>query len=117
MLKQAAELAEDPGLKKYLSLRAQALLDDDYLASDLAWMDMQTNTLDFVVGPIETYEDQLYGYKAAHSGQILVKDKEWSKRLSEYAKYLPKLQGKPARARCLQERKSQRQPGHETPTT
>lgn len=92
LLEQAAELAEDPGLKKYLSLRAKALLDDDYLASDLAWMDMQDNTLDFVVGPIETYEDQLYGYKAAHSGQILVKDKEWSKRLSLYAQYLPKLQ-------------------------
>lgn len=92
LLDQAAELAEGPGLKKYLSLRAKALLDDDYLASDLAWMDMQDNTLDFVVGPIETYEDQLYGYKAAHSGQILVKDKEWSKRLSLYAQYLPRLQ-------------------------
>lgn len=92
LLEQAAELAEDPGLKKYLSLRAQALLDDDYLASDLAWMEMQDNTLDFVVGPIETYEDQLYGYKAAHSGQILVKDKDWSKRLSLYAQYLPRLQ-------------------------
>ena len=92
LLEEAAALAEDPGLKNYLALRAKALLDDDYLASDLAWMDMQNNTLDFVVGPIETYEDQLYGYKASHSGQILVKDKEWSKRLSEYAQYLPKLQ-------------------------
>ncbi|WP_270516698.1 dipeptidyl-peptidase 3 family protein [Sanguibacteroides sp. AM78-02pH3A] len=92
LLKQAAELAEDPGLKKYLELRSQALLTDDYLASDLAWMDMQNNTLDFVVGPIETYEDQLFGYKASHSGQILVKDKEWSKKLSLYAQYLPKLQ-------------------------
>lgn len=63
LLKQAAELAEDPGLKKYLELRSQALLTDDYLASDLAWMDMQNNTLDFVVGPIETYEDQLFGYQ------------------------------------------------------
>ena len=92
LLKQAAELAEDPGLKKYLELRSQALLTDDYLASDLAWMDMQNNTLDFVAGPIETYEDQLFGYKASHSGQILVKDKEWSKKLSLYAQYLPKLQ-------------------------
>lgn len=92
LLEQAAELAEDPGLKKYLTLRAKALLSDDYLESDLAWMDMQNNTLDFVVGPIETYEDQLFGYKAAHSGQILVKDKEWSKKLSLYAQYLPKLQ-------------------------
>lgn len=92
LLKQAAELAEDAGLKKYLELRAEALLTDDYLASDLAWMDMQNNTLDIVIGPIETYEDALYGYKASHSGQILVKDKEWSRKLSLYAQYLPKLQ-------------------------
>ena len=92
LLRQAATLAEDAGLKKYLELRAEALLTDDYLASDLAWMDMQDNTIDFVVGPIETYEDALFGYKAAHSGQILIKDKEWSKKLSTYAKYLPKLQ-------------------------
>lgn len=52
-------------MKKLLGIKSKALLDDDYLASDLAWMDMQNNTLDFVVGPIETYEDQLYGYKAS----------------------------------------------------
>lgn len=92
LLKEAALLAEDAGLKKYLELRAEALLTDDYLASDMAWMDMQTNTIDFVVGPIETYEDALYGYKAAHSGQILVKDKVWSEKLSKYASLLPKLQ-------------------------
>ena len=92
LLEKAAGLAEDAGLKKYLTLRAKALRTDDYLESDLAWMDMQDNTLDFVVGPIETYEDLLYGYKAAHSGQILVKDKEWSRKLSLYAQYLPRLQ-------------------------
>jgi len=92
LLLEAAALAEDAGLKKYLTLRAKALLDDDYLASDLAWMDMQSNTIDFVVGPIETYEDALNGYKAAHSGQILIKDKVWSKKLSEYAALLPRLQ-------------------------
>ena len=92
LLKQAAELAEDAGLKKYLTLRSEALLSDDYLASDLAWMDMQDNTLDIVIGPIETYEDAMFGYKASHSGQVLVKDKEWSKKLSLYAQYLPKLQ-------------------------
>ncbi|MGQ1908945.1 dipeptidyl-peptidase 3 family protein [Marinifilum sp. RC60d5] len=92
LLVEASKLAEDKGLKKYLELRSQALLTDDYLASDLAWMDMKTNTLDFVVGPIETYEDALYGYKASHSGQILVKDKEWSKKLSKFASLLPRLQ-------------------------
>jgi hypothetical protein len=92
LLKQASELAEDAGLKKYLELRSQALLTDDYLASDLAWMDMKSNTIDFVVGPIETYEDALYGYKASHSGQILVKDKVWSEKLSKFASLLPRLQ-------------------------
>jgi hypothetical protein len=91
-LMKAAELAEDQGLKTYLNLRAEALLTGEYLASDLAWMDMQTNTIDFVVGPIENYEDALFGYKAACSAQILVKDKEWSKRLSVYGALLPRIQ-------------------------
>ena len=92
LLKQAAQLAEDEGLRNYLTLRSEALLTDDYLKSDLAWMDMKDNTLDIVIGPIETYEDALFGYKASHSGQILVKDKDWGKKLSLYAQYLPKLQ-------------------------
>ena len=91
-LKEAAELAEDPGLKKYLKLRAEALLTDNYQESDLAWMDMKDNVIDVVIGPIETYEDQLYGYKAAHETFILVKDTEWSDRLSKYATVLPELQ-------------------------
>ena len=91
-LKQAAELAEDAGLKKYLELRAEALLTDDYFDSDIAWLDMKSNTIDFVVGPIESYEDQLYGYKAAHEAFILVKDKEWSDRLAKFALLLPDLQ-------------------------
>lgn len=92
LLKQAAGLAEDAGLKKYLNLRAEALLNDKYQPSDLAWMDMKTNGIDFVVGPIEVYEDKLFGYKAAHEAYVLVKDKEWSKRLEKYASFLPELQ-------------------------
>lgn len=92
LIARASELAENPGLKKYLELRAKALLSDDYYESDLAWMDMKTNTIDFVVGPIETYEDQLFGYKAAHEAFILVKDKEWTGRLAHYATLLPALQ-------------------------
>jgi hypothetical protein len=92
LLLKAAELAEDAGLKKYLILRSKALLTDDYFESDMAWMDMKTNTLDFVVGPIENYEDELFGYKAAHEGAVLVKDKEWSAKLEKYAAMLPALQ-------------------------
>jgi len=92
LLKAAADLAEDPGLKKYLTLRAQALLDDNYQPSDLAWMDMKDNPIDVVIGPIETYEDQLYGFKAAHEAYVLIKDMEWSERLAKYAQFLPELQ-------------------------
>ncbi len=92
LLKQAAALAEDAGLKKYFELRAQALLSDDYFASDMAWMEMKTNTIDFVVGPIENYEDAMFGFKAAHEAYILIKDKEWSNRLIKYAALLSDLQ-------------------------
>jgi hypothetical protein len=92
LLRQAAELAEDEGLKNYLTLRAEALLTNDYLASDMAWMDMKTNNIDFIVGPIENYEDRLYNYKAAHEAFILIKDQEWSQKISHFAALLPTLQ-------------------------
>ena len=99
LLRQAAALADDAGLKHYLELRAQALLSDDYQASDLAWMDMKDNQVDVVIGPIETYEDQLFGHKAAHECYVLVKDMAWSQRLDKYAAFLPELQeGLPAPA-------------------
>ena len=91
-LREAAKLAEDPGLKRYLELRAEAILTDEYQASDLAWMDMKNNTIDVVIGPIETYEDGLYEYKAANEAYVLIKDKAWSQRLSRYASMLPSLQ-------------------------
>ncbi|MCU4163573.1 dipeptidyl-peptidase 3 family protein [Carboxylicivirga caseinilyticus] len=92
LLLKAADLAEDEGLKKYLELRSEALLTNEYQASDMAWMDMKTNTIDFVVGPIENYEDALYGYKAAFEAYILIKDKEWSDKLTRFAALLPDLQ-------------------------
>ncbi len=92
LLNQAAELAEDKGLKKYLTLRAEALLTDEYQKSDFAWMDMKTNNIDFVVGPIENYEDELFGYKAAHEAYLLVKDRDWSSKLERFARLLPVLQ-------------------------
>ncbi|MGC9355173.1 MAG: histidine kinase dimerization/phospho-acceptor domain-containing protein, partial [Mariniphaga sp.] len=92
LLLQAAELAEDSGLKNYLEKRARALLTDQYYESDMAWMDMKNNTIEFIVGPIENYEDQLYGYKTAHESFILIKDKEWSEKLEKYAAFLPGLQ-------------------------
>ena len=91
-LLEAAKFAENKGLKKYLLARSKALLNDDYLESDNLWMDMKTNHLDIVIGPIETYEDQLFGYKAAHEAYVLVKDMEWSKKLAHFVTFLPELQ-------------------------
>jgi len=91
-LKDAAALAEEPGLQRYLDLRSDALLTDEYQASDFAWMEMKDNGIDVVIGPIETYEDQLFGYKASHEAFILAKDREWSDRLARYAAFLPDLQ-------------------------
>lgn len=92
ILRQAAELAEDPGFKNYLEMRAEALLSNQYQASDFAWMDMTDNAIDVVIGPIESYEDQLYGYRAAFESYVLIKDLEWSEKLAVYAQYLPELQ-------------------------
>jgi hypothetical protein len=91
-LREAAALADDKGLERYLELRARALETDDYQPSDLAWMDMKSNGVDIVIGPIETYDDGLFGYKAAHESLVLVKDREWSARLGRYARLLPGLQ-------------------------
>jgi peptidase M49-like protein len=91
-LREAAALAEDPGLRRYLQLRAKALETDDYQPSDFAWLDMKTNTLDIVIGPIESYIDQLVGRKTAAEAYVLLKDKSWSARLARYAALLPELQ-------------------------
>ncbi|WP_105253795.1 dipeptidyl-peptidase 3 family protein [Pseudoalteromonas sp. T1lg75] len=92
LLREASELAEDKEFANYLSMRADALLSDDYQASDFAWMDMKNNPIDVVIGPIETYEDQLFGYRAAFEAYVLVKDMAWSERLAKFAQFLPELQ-------------------------
>jgi hypothetical protein len=100
LLIKAATLAEDNSFAAYLNLRAEALLTDNYQASDYAWMDMKTNPIELVYGPIETYEDQLFGYRAAFESYVLLKDLAWSERLSKYASFLPELQqGLPVEAK------------------
>jgi hypothetical protein len=92
LLREAADLADDPSFATYLKLRAAALISDDFQTSDLFWMDVKTNEVDIVIGPIETYEDRLFGYRAAYEAYVLVKDMEWSERLSRFAMFLPELQ-------------------------
>jgi hypothetical protein len=92
LLHQAADLAESTGFANYLKLRAAALISDEYQMSDMYWMDVKDNEIDVVIGPIETYEDQLFGYRAAFSSYVLLKDLEWSARLARFAEFLPELQ-------------------------
>lgn len=92
LLLQAAELADDNEFGDYLRLRAEALKTNEYQASDMAWMSMKNNAIEVVIGPIETYQDALFGYRAAFETFVLIKDKAWSDRLSRFAKYMPELQ-------------------------
>jgi len=92
LLGRAAELADDPDFKRYLTLRARALITDDYRPSDTAWMEMKNNVIDVVIGPIEQYEDKLFAYKTAYQAYVLLKDPVWSRRLARFAQFLPALQ-------------------------
>ncbi|MBQ7279820.1 MAG: Zn-dependent hydrolase [Bacteroidales bacterium] len=92
LLGVAIELADNEGLKNYLTKRREAFKTDDYYESDLAWMDMKDSKIDFVVGPIENYTDELFGYKTAYESFILLKDEEWSNRLAKFTSMLPEMQ-------------------------
>ena len=92
ILRKASKLADDKEFANYLSMRADALVSDDFQPSDFAWMDMKNNPIDVVIGPIETYEDQLFGYRAAYESYVLIKDLAWSERLAKFAAFLPELQ-------------------------
>jgi hypothetical protein len=91
-LRQAAALSDDAALADYLKQRAQALLANEYRASDMAWMDMKSNQFDAVIGPVENYDDKLNGSRTSFEGYVLIKDTEWSARLARFAKLLPALQ-------------------------
>ena len=92
LLDQASELAGDKEFATYLKLRALALRTDDYLQSDMQWMDVRNNNIDMVIGPIENYTDARYGIKASHEAFILIKDQDWTKKLARYAAFVPELQ-------------------------
>jgi hypothetical protein len=92
LLREAAKLVGNEALAHYLELRAAALVTDEYQPSDMAWMDMKDNRIELVIGPIETYEDRLFGYRASFEAFVLIKDLSWSERLARFAAFLPELQ-------------------------
>ncbi|WP_449435795.1 dipeptidyl-peptidase 3 family protein [Pedobacter steynii] len=81
------------------------MVTDNYTASDYAWLDMKTNSLDIIIGPIENYEDKLFNARASYEAYVLIKDKVWSKRLAKYVSMLPQLQqGLPVEAKYKKEK-------------
>jgi hypothetical protein len=92
LLHEAADLADSQDFGNYLKLRAAALVSDQYQISDMYWMDVKDNEVELIIGPIETYEDKLFGYKASYEAYVLVKDLDWSIRLARFSTFLPALQ-------------------------
>ena len=92
LLEEAASLTDNEGMRKYLTERVKAFRTDDYLASDMAWMDMKDSKMDIVIGPIENYDDHLFEAKAAYECFILLKDEARSANLAKYVTLLPTLQ-------------------------
>jgi len=92
LLHQASDLSENESLKKYLAARAQAILTDDYYASDVLWLKLKDNNVDVVIGPIENYEDAMFNYKAAYESAVMIKDPAGTKELQVFQSQLDALE-------------------------
>lgn len=92
LLREAADIAENSSFQSYLRQKADALQSDDYFAADSAWIDLSDNPYEFVVGPFESYADEIKGVKAKYESFVEVVDEEESKKLEIYKKYLPALE-------------------------
>ncbi|MBU8870791.1 MAG: hypothetical protein KOO60_08010 [Gemmatimonadales bacterium] len=93
LLKEAASLTGNESLRNFLVARADAFLTDDYYESDMLWMDLDS-TVEVTIGPYETYEDGLFGYKAAFESFVTVTDPVESARLANFKDELPWLESR-----------------------
>lgn len=91
LLKEAANATDNASLKKFLNLRADAFLSNDYLASDFAWMDLDS-PVDVTIGPYETYNDELFGYKAAFEAYVNVRDSKETAKLNFFGQHMQELE-------------------------
>jgi len=91
-LREAAKLSDEPAFVKFLNLRADALLNDDYYASDLAWIDLKEPKFDLILAPYESYLDNLLGVRTSYGAAVLVRNEEESKKLAIFQKYVAELQ-------------------------
>jgi len=92
LLREAAALTSDEKFAKYLKLRADALLSDNYWDSDVAWLELENPKFDIIFAPYETYTDTLLGVKTSYGGAVLIRNEEESAKLAVYQKYVPQIQ-------------------------
>jgi outer membrane lipoprotein-sorting protein len=91
LLREAAGLTDNASLKKFLDSRADAFLSNDYYQSDMDWMDLDA-PLDITIGPYETYNDELFGYKAAFEAYVNIRDEKESAKLSFFGQHLQEIE-------------------------
>jgi hypothetical protein len=91
-MRAAAKLSDDAAFAKFLQLRADALLSDDYFASDIAWLELKNPKFDIVFAPYETYMDGLLGVKGSYGAAVMVRNERESKKLDLFQKYVPQIQ-------------------------
>ncbi|MDX6500852.1 MAG: hypothetical protein QOG23_4112 [Blastocatellia bacterium] len=91
LLREAAALTANRTLKDFLNKRAAAFASNDYYDSDVAWMDLDA-PIDVTIGPYETYEDELFGYKAAFEAYVTLRDEAESAKLVKFSQYLQEIE-------------------------
>jgi Peptidase family M49 len=91
LLREATALTDNASLKKFLTLRADAFLSNDYYGSDVAWMELDA-PLDVTIGPYETYNDEIFGYKAAFEAYVTIRDDRETNRLKALSSHLQEIE-------------------------
>ena len=91
-LRAAANLSDDAAFAKFLQLRADALLSDDYFPSDMAWLELKNPKFDIIFAPYETYLDGLLGVKGSYGAAVMVRNERESQKLELFQKYVPQIQ-------------------------
>jgi hypothetical protein len=91
-LRRAADLSPDASFAHFLRLRADALLSDDYYASDVAWVDLKNPKIDVIFAPYETYLDDLLGVKTSYGAAVMIRNDAESRNLDLYQRWVPDIQ-------------------------
>jgi len=91
LLREAAAATDNKSLKEFLTLRAESFLSNDYYASDVAWMDLDA-PIDVTIGPYETYNDEVFGYKAAFEAYVTLRDEAETAKLKFFADHMQEIE-------------------------